>query len=108
MLCIHDTEPYASATLVLPPSVREYAARRQKCSDSSSNSGSGCNTRPPGVRSKAGRSGADNAAYSSSGGSGKPGLPKRGQLTLTLLGFSEVFFTLSANKVILVVQLEGA
>ncbi|XP_022095889.1 roundabout homolog 2-like [Acanthaster planci] len=76
LLCIHDTEPYASATLVLPPNVREYAARRQKCSDSSSNSGSGSTTRPPGVR-KTSRSGADNAAYSSSGGSGLPALPMR-------------------------------
>ncbi|XP_038047946.1 roundabout homolog 1-like isoform X2 [Patiria miniata] len=76
LLCIHDTEPYASATLVLPPNLREYAARRQKCSDSSSNSGSGCNTRPVGIR-KTSRSGADNAAYSSSAGSGLPVLPKR-------------------------------
>ncbi|XP_071806287.1 roundabout homolog 2-like isoform X1 [Asterias amurensis] len=75
LLCIHDTEPYASATLVLPPNIREYAARRQKCSDSSSNSGSGYNTQPTGVR-KTSRSGLENVAYSSSG-SGPPAVPKR-------------------------------
>ncbi|XP_072165907.1 roundabout homolog 2-like [Diadema setosum] len=31
-----DPEPYASATLVMPPNIREYPARRQNCSDSSS------------------------------------------------------------------------
>nr|XP_054760040.1 protein sax-3-like [Lytechinus pictus] len=31
-----DPEPYASATLVQPPNMREYPARRQNCSDNSS------------------------------------------------------------------------
>lgn len=104
-----DPEPYASATLVQPPNMREYPARRQNCSDNSSEwSGSWQSSnrdgRRPGRMVKPGGHGSPrgwHAPYD-----GPPAVPDRGALLLFFIIFC--FYELILLTVLLKWSLEDA
>ncbi len=63
-------EPYASTTLVLPPNMRGCMGRAPPCNSSSSDNSGSHSSHSMGRRCTRPHAGADNAAYSGSGGSG--------------------------------------